>query len=227
MSRLIVVMVVVIVMTIMSGMFVATASASMLWDGPPILDGWTWIPGVGSFDAYASSGGGNVSAWVSVSLDNTNGFSVGRWEFWVDPQDTSRWTANFYSHGFLGVPQPSFDPWVQDLHINRVGVALSHRISEFFASGEDGISRPNMSASLTLSPAKLDSSEISYGEDVVVWSSDDSLRNIWYVEYRLEGEFVASTLGEAQAMGAQFTPEPATICLLGLGASALLPRRRR
>jgi hypothetical protein len=99
----------------------------------------------------------------------------------------------------------------------------------------------SVSGNFSLQPSKLDGSNFSF------WNTTDysySYPNgydqepvitelpAWSAEYRLSGHFVAPTLGEAQAMGAQFVqtqdvPEPTSFVLMLCGAAVAVIRRRR
>lgn len=188
-----------------------------------------------SYNSDLSSG----SFWLRMD-PNKFSFDNAYWSFYTNYYDSSHWTAIASFHGLRDSNEtwPQNQSWFQE--VNKGGVELNASLS--FSCQEyiyfDGTKQDdmNLGGTFNILPSRLTNSNFRYWEGDDTWysypngyDSDPVITTMpaWYGRYQLDGYFVASTLQEAQAMGAPFVPEPATICLLGLGASALLFKRRR
>lgn len=94
----------------------------------------------------------------------------------------------------------------------------------------------SINGDISILPSSVSSSSFSYSEyeenswrwsdEAGEWVPGESIP-VWRADFNIHGHFLAPTLSEAQAMGAQFVPEPATMSLIGLGLAGIIMRRRR
>lgn len=165
---------------------------------------------------------GNGSFWLRLenhSLESAN------WNFWVRPEDTSRFYATLSASGSLLDGESLYlgRERSQNTNINRRGVSIYDNLYvnyEKAKTDEDGLVLSKdaiyLNGSFNLRPAYLSNASFNYNEYASYWD-DSSKKTFWYASLQFAGQFIAPTLAEAQFMGAQFTqtvPEPATITML-------------
>lgn len=206
------------------------------------------LPGLsGSWSS--SSYGDRASASVYMYLKEHQ-FESANWYFYVQEEDTSKWSASFTASGSLledGESSPLV-PRNQSSRINRSGVILEDYLYlgpyyEYVYHGEKGEKGEkgeweaiekwfDLSGNFSLEPAVITSADFRYNEYLAEWMEPPETR--WSIYYNVRGQFIADTVGEAQALGTQFVkpvPEPSTIVLLsilfGLGGGIIFLRYRR
>jgi len=175
---------------------------------------------------YNSHNWGDTS-WASVNFTLENCIpGNASWNFFTYLDDTSKWDASLHLCGhYLGDElAPDDFKKNQSSNINFSDVHLGSRLDIRY-SQEDAFL--TVYGSYNISPSVIDSANFFYSE----FGSSGNDKIWWSLDYYVRGKFIADTLAEAQAMGAPFVqavPEPATICLLGLGSGlAFISRHRR
>ena len=148
------------------------------------------------------------------------------WSFYVRDNEPSEWWAVFSASGFLLNKEET------PVYISREEMSKAKRgplllvmntslDKNTFVSEDKFHVCQRIRGSFSLMPARIDFTDFSYDEY-------QALRTWWHSSFYMEGTFLAETIKEARALGAQFAevPEPATLCLLGLGAASIIFRRR-
>lgn len=174
-------------------------------------------------DSYDNGNTAMISIWLRLKdhrLDSSH------WWFTANSEDPSRWNGAFHASGELmdGEKVTFFEERNNRSLIERNSV----RMRKYLSAGKGGTSSDpfqDLHGHFNLNPARITWANLKYQEEPA-WYDDSKTR--WDVNLLFDGIFVADSHKEAQALGSQFvTPEPATICLLGLGAAGVILRRRK
>lgn len=206
----------------------------------PFVGDGNWMNGnFGLQDANWSSSssmdGNSVNGGFSINFDAQK-FSIDdmNWSFYTNSWDTSWWNAVCYLHG----KRNSSEPWPQNQSwsqsVMAEGVNINAYLS-FYSSYESWQNKPEVYlwGNISVSPSDYANSNFTWYETQDTnyfypngWDNDPVITYspAWRGEYRLSGQFIAATLAEAQAMGAQFAPsvpEPATITMSAIFCLAL------
>ncbi len=179
------------------------------------------LPGLWS--NYSSQQNGD-SAWAFLNIEVENCIpGWASWNFYAYSEDPSKWNASLHVSGwYLGDGElPDGFEKNQSSNIDFSNINLSSYLGTSYSQREEAVF--GVYASYGVSPASIDSANFFYHEN------QDSWQNLtrWSADYYITGHFIADTLAEAQIIGTPFiqtAPEPATICLLGLGVVTLLRR---
>lgn len=173
------------------------------------------------------------SSWLS--LQTPYQINSVNWSFYTNSRDTSYWYAYFSVSGDKS-NATILDSTSSHSHIGMGGIDLtqSSSISHYSPKGDGGTEWSSVYGGITISPAHVDSADFYLAEHDVPGLPGEPSRTIWNGSYSVSGQFIAPTLAEAQAMGAQFVrapsvPEPSTLVLavIGLIGIAIAAYRRR
>lgn len=194
---------------------------------PDMNAGWGW---------NNNSGQGHGSFWMELKGHQ---LEYSSWNFYVSPSDTSQFYANAYASGWLlnGNALNFADSRQQVTSISRRGVNLNDNLYLSYLKGktdENGLAlEPDsiyLNGGVSVGPAKFTNATFNYQECLPDWEGSDG-RTYWYSSCQFTGHFIAPTIAEARAMGAQFAtiPEPSTIVLLisGLVTASFAVWRKR
>lgn len=185
---------------------------------PDLSTSWNW-------NNYGESGSG--SFWVGLYGHTVE---YAHWNFYVFPDDTSQFSMHLNLSGWLSDNGPGFEQERhQNSYVSHGGMEVSKYLYLENNTGEE--SHVYVSGGFSLSPAELTCANFSYNE--FDYSEFDVPEDtFWMANYQFQGHFIAPTLEEAQAMGAQFAsvPEPSCIAmmlsLLVFGGSLIFRNRR-
>jgi len=217
-------------MLVLALVFLASPVLAAGWDPEALFLGDNVrLPGV-VCDWHTNNIGEKTLAQVSLRLSGHVVQDAG-WSFYVDEEEPSQWRANFNASGLLLDKEeaPVYVSREQESSIRRGPVYLTTYTKlddsvDYWWSEENETFYQDVLGKFSLTPAAVYSAYFNYDEYPGLIGPSDKTR--WFADFSLRGSFL-DTKKEAEAMGAQFTtPEPTTICLLGLGAAGMFFRRR-
>ena len=203
--------------------------------------------GMPQWNSYSYEADGSVRGSFNILLDPAlYSFESASWSFYTNWYDTSYWTARCYVRGLREVSEdcPQSQNWHQSVSEDGLDInaGLNFNCYEYpnyggglgVASGpssSDDAKTQTMSVDgyFNINPSDLFGSDLMYMEGTEDhWVYPDGYENppvitstpTWTAQYTMYGRFIAPTIEEARAMGAEYAepvPEPSTFVLMAIG----------